>query len=293
MTMLRLHSLGLLSAGSLALLLLATPANAINILLSNDDGYNAPGIVALKEALEEAGHNITVVAPSGNRSGSSVALTFGPFEVLKISKDVYSVDSTPANTVKFGAYLLTGSNRPDLVVSGINSGANIGPSTVISGTVGNVIAAIEEVDAPIPGIAFSTNLVEPDASSEANRRHFHDVAAFAAKLVSRFTRTGQVQGLLPGQALNVNYPGTAPRLVKGVKVAVQGLAPNFTNDYQKIDATHYSLASKPIHVIYDVRNSDTILFQEGYVTIVPIDGDYTASRSVTESLRPYLDTLTP
>ena len=291
--MLRLPSFGLLSAGSIALLLLSTPANAVNILLSNDDGYNAPGIVALQTALEKDGHDVTIVAPSGNRSGSSAALTFGPFEVIKISDDVYSVDSTPANTVKFGVFLLKGATRPDLVISGINSGANIGPSTVISGTVGNVIAAIEEIDSPIPGIAFSTNLVESDVNSDRNRRHFAQVAAFAAKLVRRFTRTGQVKGLLPGHGLNVNYPGTSRGLVKGVKIARQGLAPNFTNDYDQIDATHYTLASKPIHVKYDVRNSDTLLFQRGYVTIVPIDGDYTASGVVTDNLSPYLQTLTP
>jgi 5'-nucleotidase len=197
--MLRLPSLRLMSAGFITILALATPANALNILLSNDDGYNAPGIVALKDALVKDGHKVTIVAPSSNRSGSSTALTFGPFEVIKISSDVYSLDSTPANTVKFGVFILKGADRPDLIVSGINSGANIGPSTVVSGTVGNVIAGIEEIDAPIPGIAFSTNLVDPDVTSKPNQRHFCRVAAFAAKLVHRFTRTGEVKGLEPRQ----------------------------------------------------------------------------------------------
>ena len=291
--MMRLASLRLLAAGSLAFLAFATPANAVKILLSNDDGYNAPGIVALYDALVAAGHTVTIVAPDGNRSGSSTALTFGPFEVQQKASNIYSTGGTPANSVKFGVWLLTGANRPELVVSGINSGANIGPSTVISGTVGNAIAAIEEVDKPIPAIAFSTDLVEPGASTPANVAHFQDVAKFAAKLVQRFTWTGKVRGLEPGLALNVNYPALAPNKVKGVRLANQGLTPNFTNVYNQIDATHYSLASTPIQVTQDRKDSDTILFQKGFVTIVPIDGDYTASVHEKLHVLPYLISLRP
>lgn len=292
--MMRLASLRLLSAGSFAFLAFATPANAVKILLSNDDGYNAPGIVALYDALVAAGHTVTIVAPDGNRSGSSTALTFGPFQVLQISSNVYSVGGTPANTVKFGAWLLTGPNAPELVVSGINSGSNIGPSTVISGTVGNAIAAIEEVDNPIPAIAFSTDLIESGpADSPNNVKHFRDVAKFAAKLVHRFTWSGRVRGLEPGLALNVNYPGLAPSGVKGVRIANQGLTPNFTNVYNQIDATHYSLASTRVQVTRDVRDADTILFQNGYITIVPIDGDYTASIRDKAHILPYLLSLKP
>lgn len=291
--MLQLRS-GLLAAGSLAFLVLATPASAVNILLSNDDGYNAPGIVAIYDALVADGHKVTIVAPSGNRSGSSAALTFGPFQVDKIASNIYSLEGTPANTVKFGAWLLTGPNAPDLVVSGINSGANIGPSTVISGTVGNVIAAIEEVDKPIPAIAFSADLIKSGpATSPNNVAHFKDVAKFAAKLVRRFTWSGKVRGLEPGLALNVNYPGLAPNKVKGVRLANQGLAENFTNVYTQIDANHYQLASVPIHVTRDVRDSDTIQFQNGYITIVPIDGDYTAEHFEKGHLFPYLIALQP
>ena len=118
---------------------------------------NAPGIVAIYDALVADGHKVTIVAPSGNRSGSSAALTFGPFQVDKIASNIYSLEGTPANTVKFGAWLLTGPNAPDLVVSRINSGANIGPSTVISGTVGNVITVIEEVDKLYTRNCFSTD----------------------------------------------------------------------------------------------------------------------------------------
>lgn len=281
-----------LAAAALALVV-ATPAGAVNILLSNDDGYNAPGIVALKAALEKAGHTVTIFAPSGNRSGSSTALTFGPFAVEKIESDVYSIDSTPANTVKFGAWKLRGPNRPDLILSGINSGANIGPSTVISGTVGNVIAGIEEIDQPTPGIAVSTDLVDDDVTSKANAEHFKDVAQFTADLVGKFVKDGKVVGLEPGIALNVNYPARSPDKVKGIKWAAQGLTPNFTNDYVRLDSGTYQLASEVVDVKEDVKDSDTILFQRGFITIVPINGSYTAGQTAQKDLEPFVDGLRP
>ena len=99
--------------------------------------------------------------------------------------------------------------------------------------------------------------------------------------------------LEPGLALNVNYPGLAPNKVKGVRLANQGLAENFTNVYTKIDANHYQLASAPIHVTRDVRDPDTIQFQNGNITIVPIDGDYTADHFEKGHLFPYLIALQP
>ena len=131
-------------------------------------------------------------------------------------------------TVKLGvAELLTGRSKPDLVLSGINSGANIGPRTVISGAVGNVIAAISELDAPIPGIAFSTDLVDADPLSDADRRHFAQVAAFAARLVARLTRNGKIVGLDPGEGMKINYPPLARHLVESVRSAQHGFAPVF------------------------------------------------------------------
>jgi 5'/3'-nucleotidase SurE len=286
-----LSSRGLAAAA--VVFMFASPAGAVNILLSNDDGYFAPGIVALKDALVADGHTVTIVAPSGNRSGSSAALTFGPFDVEQIAEDVFSVDSTPANTVKFGAWMLTGEKKPDLVVSGINSGANYGPSTVISGTVGNVIAAIEEIDEPTPGIAFSTDLVDSDVNSAANRKHFKQVAKFGANLVASLIKKGKVEGLKSGQGLNVNYPALDKGEVLGIKMAVQGLTPNFTNEYTKIDDNTYSLASQVVDVKKDVKHSDTLAFQKGYITIVPINGSYTAPKKVSEAIEPYFENLKP
>ncbi len=286
-------------AGALALgcaVLLSGPASALNILLSNDDGFDAPGIQALRTALSAAGHKVTIVAPSSNRSGSSTALTVGLFTVSKVSADVYSVDATPAMTVKFGvAAVLTGGNHPDLVVSGINSGANIGPSALISGTVGNVIAAITQLDRPIPGIAFSTDLLDPDPVSAANLKHFADVAQFAARVVRRLTRNGKLVGLEPGQGININYPPLPPRQTKGVAFAQQGFAPVFTNSFQETAPGSGSWFWFPalLEPKKDVPRSDTVLFNRGFVTMVPIDADLTADARVHRQLGRFLDGIRP
>lgn len=277
-------------------MLVSGPASAtgLNILLSNDDGFDAPGIQALQIAFKAAGHKVTIVGPSGNRSGSSTALTIGLFTVVKVEEDVYSVDTTPAMTVKFGvAEVLTGTHRPDLVLSGINSGANIGPSTVISGTVGNVIAAITQIDEAIPAIAFSTDLLDDDPSSAANRKHFADVADFAVRVARLLTRNGKIVGLEPGEGMNINYPPLAPRQVKGVVFAQQGFSPVFTNKFTEFQPGTWFWSPALLSPKKDVPRSDTLLFERGYVTMVVVDANYTARARAYEDLDRYLDGIRP
>ena len=268
-----------LALGGVCLLFTATRAQALEILLTNDDGFDAPGIQALATALKKTGNDVTVFAPNSNRSGSSASLTFTPITVKRTAAKVYSVDASPASTVILGASeSVKGIKKPDLIVSGINAGANIGPSTPISGTVGATIAAILELKQPIPAIAFSTDLVDRDQNSAANRKHFADVAAFAARLVGVVNGGTRVVGLRPGLALNVNYPALAPNAVKGVRLAAQGLAVLFPPSFEQIKPGIYVSTARPIEPKRDVPLSDTLLFFKGYVTVVPIDGDYTVSR---------------
>lgn len=279
----RRFSMAALVVGSLTLL--TPPALALDILLTNDDGFDAPGITALRAALERGGHDVTVVAPSSNRSGSSASLTLGaPIEVERIERDLFSVDASPASSVILGVSTLL-RNEPDLVVSGINTGSNIGPSTPISGTVGAAIAAIAELNRPIPAIAVSTDLVsDGEPTNAANRRHFADVADFTARLVDRLSNRNRVTGIERGLGLNVNYPGLAPRQVEGVRVAVQGKAVLFPPAFEETSPGTYVSTARPTPPRRDVPHSDTIFFYRGFITIVPIDADYTAHDGVRRSL---------
>ena len=187
----------------------------MKILISNDDGYTAPGIVALYEALKGLA-DVEVVAPEHNNSAKSNALTLhSPLYVHKAPNGFRYVNGTPADCVHIALTGLLG-YRPDLVVSGINNGANMGDDTIYSGTVG---AAMEGYLFGIPAIAFS--------QTHKGWRHLDAAAEHAAKLVARLLPSlpGQPQGPAPGAEpwlLNVNLPNLDRAAFKGFKVARLG-----------------------------------------------------------------------
>ncbi|MEY4712857.1 MAG: hypothetical protein RIS88_2307 [Pseudomonadota bacterium] len=165
----------------------------MKILISNDDGYRAPGIVALHEALRDIA-DVEVVAPEHNNSAKSNALTLHqPLYVHPGPEGVRYVNGTPADCVHIALTGLLG-YRPDLVVSGINNGANMGDDTIYSGTVG---AAMEGYLFGVPAIAFS--------QVEKGWSHLDAAARVARELVQQVI----AQGLLARPApflLNVNIP---------------------------------------------------------------------------------------
>lgn len=161
----------------------------MKILVSNDDGYLAPGIMALAEALAPIA-DITVVAPDSNRSGSSNSLTLDrPLSVFRAANGFYFVNGTPSDCVHIA---LTGvvPERPDLVVSGINQGQNMGDDTLYSGT---VAAATEGYLFGIPAIAFS--------QVEKGWKELDAAARMAREIVLR-----RFDALQKPYLLNVNIP---------------------------------------------------------------------------------------
>ena len=183
----------------------------MKILISNDDGYQAPGIVALYEALKEVA-DVDVVAPEHNNSAKSNALTLhSPLYVHTAPNGFRYVNGTPADCVHIALTGLLG-YRPDLVVSGINNGANMGDDTIYSGTVG---AAMEGYLFGIPAIAFS--------QTEKGWAHLDAAARKARELVEQLTDPsgGLGQGPSPW-LLNVNIPNLPAEQIKPVRVARLG-----------------------------------------------------------------------
>lgn len=171
------------------------------ILITNDDGIQAPGIKALEQGLVHLGE-VIVVAPDSERSASSQAISLHvPLRIHKHDDHHFAVSGTPADNVLLALYHLL-PDKPDLVVSGINPGPNLGENTIYSGT---VAAAMEGTLHGIPSFAISL----------ATRKHmdFAAAAAFAGQLAARIL----VEGLEPGIMLNVNVP----REVRGVTVTRQ------------------------------------------------------------------------
>ena len=178
----------------------------MKILLANDDGYNAKGLQALYEALYDLGE-LTVIAPESNHSGASNSLTLNrPLSVTKAHNGFYYVNGTPSDCIHIA---LTGllDFKPDLIVSGINNGANMGDDTLYSGT---VAAAMEGHLFGIPALAFS--LIERDWLNLDT----------AARVAREIVQQAIKQPLAPDTLLNVNVPAVPYDVLKGKKVTRLG-----------------------------------------------------------------------
>lgn len=238
----------------------------MKILISNDDGYQAPGIVALYEALKPLA-DVEVVAPEHNNSAKSNALTLhSPLYVHRAANGFRYVNGTPADCVHIALTGLLG-YRPDLVVSGINNGANMGDDTIYSGTVG---AAMEGYLFGIPAIAFS--------QTEKGWAHLDAAADKAAELVRQLMPSVQAgQGRQPPWLLNVNIPCRPASEIRGFKVARLGrrhaAEPVITQVNPRGDTMYWIGSAGPAKD--DVDGTDFHATSQGYATITPLHVDLT------------------
>ena len=184
----------------------------LKILLSNDDGYRALGLIALGEAVKGLGE-VTVVAPDRNRSGASNSLTLDvPLRATAYERNAFYVNGTPTDCVHLAISGLFDFDH-DLVVSGVNDGANLGDDVLYSGT---VAAAVEGRFLGLPAIAVSL-CVEPDSP-----RNFASAARIAAQLVTRLQQGSLPASLSGSLILNVNVPDLPEGELRGLKVTRLG-----------------------------------------------------------------------
>ncbi len=233
----------------------------MRILLSNDDGYFAPGLAALAAALSTLGE-IVVVAPEQNRSGASNSLTLDrPLFLKQAANGFHFVNGTPTDCVHLA---ITGmlDGLPDIIVSGINLGANMGDDTIYSGT---VAAATEGFLLGIPSIAISLT------SFEGN--HFETAGKIAHDLVTRFIQDPIKQPVL----LNVNVPDIPHAEIKGTEVTrlgrrhkaepvVKMISPRNDTVYW-VGAAGAAADAGP--------GTDFSAVERGYVSITPLQVDLT------------------
>jgi 5'-nucleotidase len=187
-----------------------TDLSKARILICNDDGIQAKGIRLLFEMAKTLTDDVWVVAPEAEQSGASHSHTLRrPLRRRRFAENGYAVDGTPTDAVLMGVTQILADRRPDLVMSGVNRGANLGEDVTYSGT---VAGAREAVMLGIPAIAHSLIVaLNKPAKWDTPREH-------GAALVRRLTKTGWA----PNTILNVNYPDVAPDQVKGTEVC--GLA---------------------------------------------------------------------
>ena len=234
------------------------------ILVTNDDGIESPllhNLVANLASLSRV--EIVVAAPDQNQSGSSQSSVGGPLIVEKVSiegaAEAYSISGRPADAVRFAVVQLQTPNKFDLVISGVNRGANVGNVSHLSGTVG---AAMEGVYHGLPAIAVSQEVTGVDADTSAR---------FTLQLVERYRSFGAPQGVV----MAVNIPRGEP---KGVAVRSMGDSYLNTESYSPKSDSEGGSYFEPERTIVQSTNdsTDTYAYQNGFITITPLDFDWTA-----------------
>lgn len=235
------------------------------ILITNDDGYHAPGIVALEEALSEVGE-CYVVAPESEQSGASHSLTLSrPLRIVQRKERHWTVDGTPTDCVTMAInMILPAELRPNICCSGINHGANLGDDATYSGT---VAGALESTILGVPGLAFSL----------AAYREFDFTES--AKVAAQLTRKALSEGLPKFTLLNVNVPAAAPR---GFRITRQGF-----KSARPVISEHTDPRGKTYYWIGEVREgfraeggTDFEAIDEGYVSVTPMRSDLTSHSGI-------------
>jgi len=238
----------------------------MRILISNDDGYKADGIIQLAKSLREIA-DVVVVAPSENKSAASSSLTIGkPLKPIKIDRNIYAIDATPSDCVHLA---LCGFIKEsiDLVVTGINFGANMGDDVIYSGT---VAGAIEGRFLGLPSIAFSL------ASWEC--RHFDTAGNIAKILVNQIEKAPLANNTI----INVNVPDIPMNDVLGIKSTRLGSrhksAPSFQDSK---DPSLYWIGENGKEAD-NAEGTDFHAISNNYVSVTPLQIDSTKFSEVNQ-----------
>ena len=245
-----------------------------HILVTNDDGVHSPGLLALKQALEPYGR-VSVIAPDSNRSAIGRGITIhNPLHVEEVrladGSEALATDGTPVDCVRFaGLGLLDGT--PDVIVSGINLGLNLGDDVTYSGT---VAAALEGVLLGMPAIAVSAQAVDETAGQwHGSAYDFRAAAGFAARLVPLVCDDG-----FPARVIvNVNAPGLPPERVAGARVCRLGR--RIYNDELLLESAE---GTRRRYTIYGTpaghqreKGTDFAAIEAGEIAVTPLHFDLT------------------
>jgi len=239
------------------------------ILITNDDGIDAPGIIALTEIMQSIAE-VVVVAPDSPQSGRGHAITIdSTLHIKKISDYQYSCSGTPADCVKIAINQIL-ERKPDLCVSGINHGSNSSINVIYSGTMG---AAIEAGIDSIPAIGFSNLNFKWDANFDASKIYAKEIAEHVLN-----------KGLSQGIVLNVNIPNIEKAAIKGVKICrqAQGRWKEKFDKRQNPQGKDYYWLTGIYENDDNGKDTDEWALKNGYVSIVPVQFDLTAHHYIDD-----------
>jgi 5'-nucleotidase len=247
------------------------------ILVTNDDGIDAAGIVLLAEIAQEMSDDVWVVAPEQEQSGAGHSLTLRrPLRIKNYGDRRYGVDGTPTDSVLMAVGHVLREHKPDLVLSGINRGGNLGEDVTYSGTVS---AAMEGTLLGVPSIAISL------VTSVGARPHWDTAKAHVPGLLRRLTGAGWPKADL----ISINIPDVSPGAVKGVRVVGLGRRKLGGQLEERFDPRGF-----PYYWIGPLReeesqgpDTDIAAVYDGFITVTPVHLDLTdrrAIRGLSESL---------
>lgn len=235
------------------------------ILVSNDDGVGAEGIVLLEKIARELSDDVWVVAPATEQSGAGHSLSLhAPLRYKKVGEKRFAVTGTPTDAVLLAVQEIMKDKRPGLMLSGINRGSNLAEDVTYSGT---IAAAMEATLLEIPAIAFSNKLLDGEANWDVPTK-------YAPVIIRALTRMQWPHGTL----MNVNFPSVPLKDVKGVKPCPQGRRKLDDNLHRRIDPQgrpYIWIGGQRTEPFTDEPQADYQQILNGYVTVTPLNMDLT------------------
>jgi 5'-nucleotidase len=235
----------------------------MRILITNDDGIEAPGLNVMQQIASELSDDVWVVAPETEQSGASHALTLHePLRLRQLSERTFAVKGTPTDCVIMGVRHVLHGQEPQLVLSGVNRGSNIADDVTYSGT---IAGAIEGAILGIPSIAMSLAVNWEDP----RKIHWETPMQHGAALVRKLLAAGWPKDVL----LNVNFPDREPGKVHGLQVTEQGRRdPDYLRVEDRLDTRgnpYYWLGFKP-RVFNAPKGTDMAAVKSGAISVTPL-----------------------
>jgi 5'-nucleotidase len=252
--------------------------DGLRILISNDDGVRSPGIKVLERIAKSITDDVWTVAPESEQSGAGHSLTLrAPLWLKRVATRRFAVDGTPTDSVLVGVHKVLADRPPDLVLSGINRGANLGEFVTYSGT---VAAALEATLLGLPAIALSLQI-----NPEKNEVHWSTVEEHAPALIRKLLRAGWPKRTL----INVNFPNVLPDGVTGVEVTRQAdrtMGDTLVEQRHPRGGRYYWVGALPLNAA-GKKGTDRAAVSAGRISVTPISINMTNVRAMTPLARAF------
>ncbi len=244
----------------------------MRILVCNDDGINARGLKVLEGIAKALSNDVWVVAPEAEQSGASHSITLHePLRIRKISNRRFAVRGTPTACVMFAVYQIISGSPPDLLLSGVNCGANLGDDVTYSGT---VAAAMEGLVLGIPSVALSQSVRAKSGVKWSTAAHFAPI------ILRQLVNAGWSKHAL----ININFPDLKKADVNGIRVTTQGRRVasdlSIVNRLDTRGTPYYWLGFRRQSGPPPASRTDLAAINSGYVSVTPLKIDLTHSGSL-------------